>query len=128
MTGRWWDDAACRPYPTDWWFPTDRHLNNYEKARTICNDCPVKTECLDDAVTLDDRHGMWGGQTPEERREEAARYEWRSTLCRICRDEMWWKAGKGGNRGGRWAERKTCSHQCRLEWRRRKRQLEKEPV
>jgi hypothetical protein len=37
----------------------------YDRARAICDRCPVKVTCLVDAIAHGDRHGMWGGATPE---------------------------------------------------------------
>jgi WhiB family redox-sensing transcriptional regulator len=55
MTLHWWDRAACKPYPTDLWFPIGHggcHGNGdlYDAARTICRRCPVRAECLDAAL------------------------------------------------------------------------------
>lgn len=36
-------------------------------AKAICAGCPVRWECLDDAVRNDDQWGIYGGLTPEER-------------------------------------------------------------
>ena len=67
----WWDHAACSGKPTEWWF-TER---TYRKARQICQICPVRQACLDDAMTIEahtehsGRWGLWGGLTPTERWE-----------------------------------------------------------
>ncbi|CAM5599797.1 MULTISPECIES: WhiB family transcriptional regulator [Streptomyces] len=39
-----------------------------KRVKTLCSDCPVRTECL--AYALDNRieHGIWGGTTARERR------------------------------------------------------------
>lgn len=39
-----------------------------DEARDWCNDCPVQKECLFTALADNDRFGIWGGYTPEERR------------------------------------------------------------
>jgi hypothetical protein len=39
-----------------------------EAARKWCNACPVQKECLFTALADNDRFGIWGGFTPEERR------------------------------------------------------------
>jgi WhiB family transcriptional regulator, redox-sensing transcriptional regulator len=41
------------------------------EAKSICAICPVRPECLDHAIDTDERHGIWGGMTPDERRAEA---------------------------------------------------------
>ncbi|MEV0726040.1 WhiB family transcriptional regulator [Micromonospora purpureochromogenes] len=47
--------------------PRDRHGNG--QARSICNGCPVQTQCLADAVRARDYGGVRGGLTGAERRE-----------------------------------------------------------
>ena len=37
-------------------------------ARTLCRRCPVRDECLDYAMTVDEPHGIWGGMNELERR------------------------------------------------------------
>jgi Transcription factor WhiB len=66
----WLDDAPCRGL-THLYYPsianTGRRGNKtndpYAKARLICNTCPHTELCLQAA----DKHGMWGGQTPDQR-------------------------------------------------------------
>ena len=36
-------------------------------AKRVCQACPVQSECLDHALTHDERFGIWGGTTPTER-------------------------------------------------------------
>ena len=38
----------------------------YERAKLICDACPVKGLCLDHAVVNDERWAMWGGKMPHE--------------------------------------------------------------
>lgn len=38
-------------------------------ARGICNGCSVREECLDFALTIGERYGIWGGLLPKERRQ-----------------------------------------------------------
>lgn len=39
-----------------------------DAAKTICAACPVREECLEHALRLPERYGVWGGATVEERR------------------------------------------------------------
>jgi WhiB family redox-sensing transcriptional regulator len=67
----WRQKAACLGYPTDWWFPATANEDGWARARAICADCPVRTECLAYAVEVGEV-GMWGGLRPEERGHQAA--------------------------------------------------------
>jgi WhiB family transcriptional regulator, redox-sensing transcriptional regulator len=70
----WQDEALCRDTGTHHWFPTERDdvLSSDDpkwlRARAWCARCPVKVECLEWALIVDVRYGMWGGTTPKERR------------------------------------------------------------
>jgi WhiB family transcriptional regulator, redox-sensing transcriptional regulator len=41
---------------------------SFVKARELCGDCAVRSECLDFALADEDVIGMWGGTTAVERR------------------------------------------------------------
>ena len=43
-------------------------LMNVLEAKEICSACPIKAMCLDWATLTQDA-GVWGGQTPEERKK-----------------------------------------------------------
>jgi WhiB family redox-sensing transcriptional regulator len=38
------------------------------RAKAICRQCPVASECLDHAVQFGEAHGIWGGLNEHERR------------------------------------------------------------
>lgn len=47
------------------------HPSEYEliaAAKAVCARCPVRAECLDEAMSAGMTDGIWGGMTPEERR------------------------------------------------------------
>jgi hypothetical protein len=62
----WHDDAACRDAAPALFFPEVG--GTATKAKAICAGCPVREQCLDDAIERNEEHGVWGGMTPEERR------------------------------------------------------------
>lgn len=62
----WMGAGSCRMYPPSMFFPSDGV--GVDKARKICADCPVKTECLDHALENRIEHGVWGGCSERERR------------------------------------------------------------
>ncbi len=65
----WMDSAACKTYPTRVFY---QELGAggycYDQARTICSSCPVKPECLNYALDINEKEGFWGGASPHERR------------------------------------------------------------
>ena len=53
-----WEDAgACRGQFTGYWF--DQYT--VEFARSFCERCPVRRECLAAALDRRERYGVWGG-------------------------------------------------------------------
>lgn len=74
MSG-WRDSAACTGTDPDIFFPKNSGSKTWTRAREVCSNCPVSDECLDEAMRLEGegasveiRHGMFGGLTPEERK------------------------------------------------------------
>ncbi|MQY04869.1 WhiB family transcriptional regulator [Actinomadura macrotermitis] len=69
----WSDHAICRGADPDLFFPIGYAapiLREQERrAKAICGHCPVTAECLGWALRVGEPDGIWGGTTPEERRE-----------------------------------------------------------
>lgn len=65
----WADDAACVSVGSAIFYPPKGALSNsfYAQARAVCNTCTVAAQCLEYALETDERHGMWGGASPEQR-------------------------------------------------------------
>ncbi|SDP95121.1 WhiB family transcriptional regulator, redox-sensing transcriptional regulator [Actinopolyspora xinjiangensis] len=63
--GDWRVNAACRDKNPDQLFVRGAEQR---KARTICFGCPVRTECLAEALDKRIEFGVWGGMTERERR------------------------------------------------------------
>lgn len=62
----WQEYAACREVD-----PAIFHVEKGESsapAKRICRGCPVRDECLEDALARGDRFGVWGGLSDRERR------------------------------------------------------------
>jgi len=36
-------------------------------AKALCHSCPIINECFEFAVETDQRHGVWGGTSADER-------------------------------------------------------------
>ena len=69
----WTHAARCREIGSEPFFFDGEGQIDYEPARRICQTCPVRTLCLETAMTLEGDHtaqyrgGMWGGLTPHQR-------------------------------------------------------------
>ena len=63
--------VPCEKNP-ELWFPEDfddpemRHQATVV-AKGICHDCPIRQQCFEYALETDQRHGVWGGTSPDER-------------------------------------------------------------
>lgn len=80
----WVEEALCPEVDPELFFPPTKGGNaikdsHYDNARRICQRCPVKTQCLEAAMAFEDgqshysRYGMFGGLTPRERADLAAK-------------------------------------------------------
>jgi hypothetical protein len=58
--------GSCRDYPQEWWFPSPS--GNTRQAQSICDQCPVRVECLQWALDHGEYHGVWGGKSERQRR------------------------------------------------------------
>jgi WhiB family redox-sensing transcriptional regulator len=75
-TLRWTARAACKEADPGLFFPLTWDggpSQPDDRARRICQACPVQPVCLDWAVRTAEPDGMWGGATPAERRRLRAR-------------------------------------------------------
>ena len=80
LTPDWHADAECSDFDTDLWFPAKGQSSR--PAYDICGRCPVRDECLAEAladVSLD--HGIRGGLSV------AARKQRRKTIHRLENEE-----------------------------------------
>lgn len=66
----WRDHAACRDEDPELFFPAleDDAAAATAQARAICAGCPVRTQCLQFALSSPERFGTWAGLTEVERR------------------------------------------------------------
>jgi len=68
----WRTKAACRNEDAELFFPERTSPYAYALPRSICSRCTVRTECLESALKqpqTNDSTGMFGGFTPDERRQ-----------------------------------------------------------
>lgn len=64
----WRDQAACVGKDTNLWF-ADRGSRDQIRALTICAQCEVKVQCAIFAIDGPEHEGVWGGMTPDQRRD-----------------------------------------------------------
>lgn len=68
----WRKKASCRGL-TDCFYPERGDLTM--PAKLVCHTCIVQRMCLVEALMLDERHGIWGGLSEDERREIRPRFK-----------------------------------------------------
>lgn len=61
----WASRGTCRTADPDALFVQGAAQN---RAKTVCGGCPVRVECLADALDNRTEFGVWGGMTERERR------------------------------------------------------------
>lgn len=54
----WTEEALCRQHDPEMWFASDP-----VPAQRICRRCPVKWECLDEALSDEPGFGVWAGHS-----------------------------------------------------------------
>jgi WhiB family redox-sensing transcriptional regulator len=83
----WATSAACRQGHPDELFVRGAEQN---KAKLVCAGCPVRAECLAEALDNQIEWGVWGGMTERERRALLRRRpaaSWRR-LLEAARDDQ----------------------------------------
>lgn len=68
----WRESAECFGYDPEMFFPEPEMIKSRTTAMAqaaidICNVCPVRQQCLRNAVAEDIRFGIWGGLTSKQR-------------------------------------------------------------
>jgi WhiB family redox-sensing transcriptional regulator len=77
--------ARCREEPTDTFFPDTRNRGvSHDRALALCQECPVRAECLDFAVSNGEKYGIWGGTVPHERRKLRRAWLKANLRCEDC--------------------------------------------
>ena len=63
------EQAACIGLEPELFFPTrntNQHDTELKQVKAICAGCPVRVECLQEALSMNES-GVWGGTTNAER-------------------------------------------------------------
>ena len=63
---KWWDLGACRGLDASAFYPDDDDSAEY--AKSVCADCSVQAACLEYALSVREKVGVWGGATERDRR------------------------------------------------------------
>lgn len=69
--GNWTRRAACKNQSIELFYP--RSGRRPVKALQICQECEVKSDCLEYALEHHQHWGVWGGMTERQRFEEKRR-------------------------------------------------------
>ncbi len=62
----WRELGACRGLEPSIFFPDDE--DEAAEAKSVCAECKVRVACLEYALTIREKQGVWGGATERERR------------------------------------------------------------
>jgi WhiB family redox-sensing transcriptional regulator len=62
----WQERALCAQTDPEAFFPEKG--GSTREAKRVCTGCDVRAECLEYALTNDERFGIWGGLSERERR------------------------------------------------------------
>ena len=62
----WQERALCAQTDPEAFFPEKG--GSTREAKRVCLSCEVRAECLEYALTHDERFGIWGGLSERERR------------------------------------------------------------
>ena len=68
----WRAQRRCNGLSSRMFFP--RRGEPADVAKAACHACPVRGECLVDALERKERAGIWGGYTADERRQLRRRH------------------------------------------------------
>ena len=62
----WQEHALCAQTDPEAFFPEKG--GSSRDAKKVCQSCDVRSECLEYALSKDERFGIWGGLSERERR------------------------------------------------------------
>jgi hypothetical protein len=82
-----WEYAACRQVDPELFFPVGHSpgwLTQIEQAKQVCGRCPMRSACLEWALSTGQRDGVWGGLAEGERRTLARNRIDRARSYEVC--------------------------------------------
>lgn len=68
MNQPWRSLAACTGLDPDIFYPPSEDDIDAEPAKLVCGECVVREACLEFALVVREKDGVWGGATERERR------------------------------------------------------------
>jgi hypothetical protein len=66
---KFYNNALCLGKGIDTFFPGNGQSNKARQAIKMCEECPVRFECLSYAQENKIEDGIWGGSTPKQRQQ-----------------------------------------------------------
>ena len=63
---KWWALGACKGLDSSMFYPDDEA--SAASAKAVCGDCAVQSTCLEYALDIREKAGVWGGATERDRR------------------------------------------------------------
>lgn len=67
-TPPWRAFAACAGIDPGIFYPASEDEADARAAKSVCAVCDVRVDCLDHALMVREKDGIWGGATERERR------------------------------------------------------------
>ena len=86
---QWWEVAACKGMNVNLFFPETLMAPPSSEAVAVCASCPVKDQCLRDAVSREE-YGYWGGTTHAERMQMTVTDDERRQKVQPCGTVAGW--------------------------------------
>jgi WhiB family redox-sensing transcriptional regulator len=68
MNQPWRSQAACAGLAPEIFYPSTEEDLDAEPAKDVCAGCGVREACLEHALAVREKDGIWGGATERERR------------------------------------------------------------
>lgn len=64
----WMDEGLCFGCDPELWYPGRGDNATLSAAKAICAACPHRETCLEHALEVGEKWGVWGGKSERERR------------------------------------------------------------
>ena len=68
MNPLWRSKAACKGLAAEIFYPSSEDDVDALPAKAVCDECVVREACLEHALAVREKDGVWGGATERERR------------------------------------------------------------